>query len=676
MASRARTLTSAEIAWIALAPCALIVVAAIVLLGPPLGHVLFNPGSDALWPRGWWETEGHPEPTKHGRYLLAVLGALLLPAIVLASARHDLRLRPLAIRAILFASYALLLAFVAVALLNQDLRVDPSVPPLPNFSAGTVVIAALLVLGALAALRNSGVADRLAQLARETSTRRWAYLAIAIAFSAIWLLKALKTDRVPGDLQGWNLNWTLNDAFAVLNGRTPLVDYHLIYAKLLPYPAALAMAVFGANTFVYSALMAVLNGLALLAVYAIFRLVTRSSLYAIALFVPFVAMSDPDTFATPAGVISPLTLPAMWPMRYGGAFLLAWLTARYVAGRAPRRAWVLFFTGGLVLINSLEFGIGAVLATAVVLVCAHPPRSANAALRLAAHAAGGTLAAIAVVALATLSRAGAFPDPALFFEWPRIFTNLGWFSLPMPTLGLHLAIYATFAASIAAAAVRLSRAAEDILLTSMLAWSGVFGLLAGSYFMGRPDAYKLDGMFSAWAFTLALLTVVALRSLSARRWRNPALPELLVLFGFGLAICSISQIALPQERITRLADARQDAPYLPTAERFVREHTRTGETVAILLPMSFRIAHDLGLRNVAPYGFMNAIVTRPQLQTLIDVLREEHVDAVFLPVPGQDLVGEGDAAPQHVRRLVAEGYRKRSAGVGILELRRAEAPAR
>ena len=43
------------------------------------------------------------------------------------------------------------------------------------------------------------------------------------------------------------MTWTLNDAFAVLDGRTPLVDYHLIYAKLLPYPAALVLLAFGTD---------------------------------------------------------------------------------------------------------------------------------------------------------------------------------------------------------------------------------------------------------------------------------------------------------------------------------------------------------------------------------------------------------------------------------------------
>ena len=61
---RVRALTPAELAWAALLPCALIAVAAILLLGPALGHALFRPSADALWPPTWWEAQGQPEPVE------------------------------------------------------------------------------------------------------------------------------------------------------------------------------------------------------------------------------------------------------------------------------------------------------------------------------------------------------------------------------------------------------------------------------------------------------------------------------------------------------------------------------------------------------------------------------------------------------------------------------------
>jgi len=668
--SRRRPLAPAELAWIAVAPCTALAVAAIVLLGPPLGHLLFAPGSDALWPAGWWGTTGHAEPTKHARYLVAVLAPIVLAAVVLVGSRRGAALPPRIVRALTLTSQAAVVACVVALLLHQNVRYNVGQPAPPVFGLVSAVVAAALVLTGILALRRHTVAARVAELVRETPARRAGALAIAVVLTAIWLLKVLMTDDLTGDLAGLNLPFTMNDASAVLNGRTPLVDYHAIYAKLLPYPTALVFAAFGSTIFIFTLWMAILDLLALLAVYAVFRLVTRSSLLALALFAPFLATTDLGDARISAGAISPLTFPAMWPMRYGGAYLMAWLTARQLAGHRPRQLWVLFFVGGLVAIDNLEFGVGALLATLVALLCTRPPRSARAALKLAGQFAAGVLGAIAIVCLLTLARTGRLPDPGLVVEWPRIFTKLGWFSMPLPAMGLHLVFYATFAAAIGAAAVRLARRADDALLTGMLAWSGVFGLLAGGYFVGRPDTYKIDGMLSAWCFALALLTVLVIRTLTAQSWRRLTAPQLLVLFGFGLAVCSLPRISLPQNQIARLTKPLPPPTYEAAVRAFVKPRTHPGEAVALLVPMGHRIAQDLRLRNVSPYAFMNAVVTQAQMRTLVDTLRREHVRRVYTAEPHSGLRQEGDTAVEQLTWLAYVGYRRTATRSGVVELTR------
>jgi hypothetical protein len=654
----ARALTPAELAWVALIPCALAGLAAILVLGPPLGHALFKRPAEGLWPPTWWEAKGRAEPVKQARYLLAVLAPLLLAAFVLVAARRPPRLRPRAIRAIVRTSQAALLAFLALAVLGQRNVVLPGRHLPAVFGLGTLVVAAALVALALLALRRPRAADWLARLARETRARRGAALAVAAVLAALWLLEAVTTDRLVEDMG--QMNWALTDVFAVLDGRTPLVDYHLVYAKLLPYPAALVLTTFGTTAFVYTTFMTVLDVLALLAVYALLRRVARSSLLALGLFVPFVALSD---------VGHTLIMPAMWPMRYGGTYLLAWLTARHLDGARPRRAWVLFVLAGLVTLDDLEFGLAALLASAAALLCARPPRSARDLTRLAGSVAAGVLAAIAAVCALTLVRAGTLPRPGVLLEWPRIFSSLGWFSLPMPTAGLHLAIYATFVAALLAAVVRLARGARDALLTSMLAWSGVFGLLAGAYYVGRSDDIKLYSLFSAWGLALALLTIACVRALAARGWRAPTLAELLVLLGFALAICTVVRMPAPNEQLARLTQSQPPPGYRPATERFVARHTRRGEKVAILLPESFRIAYELGLTNVSPYVMSSAIVTRAQLRTLIDAIRREHVREIFAPMPGYILLTDGTMAPEQLQVLLGAGFQRGESRPGFLELR-------
>jgi hypothetical protein len=623
-----------------------------ILLGPPLGRALFPPGSDHLWPAGWWETTGQAEPAKQGRYLLATLAPLLFAGAIVLGTHRRLALRSSWVRPTVLAGYAIVLAVVSMALLNQHLMSDREVDAPALVRSSAVVAAGTLVVLALFAMHSDRVAARVAALARETTARRWAASAAAVAFLTLWLLPAVQTDGVIGEEAGPNLSWTMNDALAVLDGRTPLVDYHLIYAKLVPYPAALVMATFGTTTFVYTTFMAVLSGLVLLAVYGIFRLVTQSSLLALALLLPFVAASDVPPGTNPnARLGSSMTMPALWPMRYGGVYLLAWLTARHLAGKRPLQPAILFFVGTLVAVNALEFGAGAILATVAALLCARPPRSKRDVWRLALELAGGALAAVALVSLTTFARAGELPKLELLLEWPHIFTSLGWFSMPLPTWGLHVAIYATFVAALAAAAVRTSQRHEGRTLTGMLAWSGVFGLFAGSYYVGRPDIYKFTSMLSAWSFALTMLIVASVAALTARGWRHPTLPQLLVLFAFGLSLCALSAASLPQDELARLTRHYPEPQYEATAERFVRGHTQRGETVAILMPMGYRISRALALRNVAPYGFMNAIVTRSAMLTLIRTLRKERVSAVFTPAPGTKLKGEGEAASEQMQAL-------------------------
>lgn len=657
--ARSRALAPAELAWIALVPGALLTLAAILALGPPLAHLLAHRSSDALWPPGWWESKGRPEPVKHARYLIAVAAPPLYGAFVLLAARRPPRLRPPAIRVLVLAGQIALLAFVVVEALGQQNVIPPGRELAPVFEAKLLAEAA--AIGALLAIvpRWSRLTDAVVRLARERTSTRAVCAALAVLFTATWLIEVIDTDRLVED--AGVMNWTLNDVFAIFDGRTPLVDYHPIYAKLLPYPSALVMAAFGETTFVFTAFLCVLCVLALLGVYALLRRVTRSSPLALALFVPFVALSD---------VGHPMILPAMWPMRYGGAYLLAWLTARHLDGARPQRLWPLFLAAAIVAVNDLDFGVAATVASAAAVLCARPPRSLRAAGWMAADAAAGLLGGLAIVGLFTLVRSGSLPSLGVLLEWPRIFVDLGWFALPMPSLGLHVVFYATFGAAIALAAVRIAARASDRLLTSMLAWAGVFGLLAGAYYAGRSDEIKLESIFSTWAFALALLTVACVRALAARRWRAPTIPELLVLYALGLAICTLKDIPRPGPTIARLTTHEPPPVYRPTAERFIRPHVRRGEKVAILLPLSFRLAYELGLVNVAPYEFMNAIVTREQMQTLLDTVEREHVREIFMPSPGYRILEEAEADPAQVQLLEQAGFRQGAQHNGMLELQR------
>src|SRR6478735_1038660 len=80
--ARPREPTAQEMAWLALLPCAAVVVLAIVLLGPPLGRAIFPRNVVTFLPSIQAILAPRPEPTEQARFLLALLGPLLLSGAI------------------------------------------------------------------------------------------------------------------------------------------------------------------------------------------------------------------------------------------------------------------------------------------------------------------------------------------------------------------------------------------------------------------------------------------------------------------------------------------------------------------------------------------------------------------------------------------------------------------
>jgi hypothetical protein len=626
----------AQVAWLAALPVALLTVALAGLLGPPLGDALLGPGEETFWR----PAEAIPEPAEHGRYVLSLAGPALLAAAVLTGLRQAFSgVSAATLRRCALAAQVALIAFVAICFAAQNELLLSAYRPETGtharyFTPATLLVALLAPPLTLALLRRKALARHLGGLARETPARRAAAAGLAVALLVAWLLTAVFTDgSVAHATHGViaNIPWSMAEPFAILNGHTPLADFHPQYAQLLPYLAAGAMALFGASIGTYTIAMAALSGLALLAVYALLRRIVRGSLPALALWAPFVATSFFMEAGPLANRFSPANLYSIWPIRCSGPYVLAWLLVRHLDGAAPRRTWLLFAAGGLVLVNNPEFGLGALAGVAVALALARPPHSRAAWGRSAAEALGGLALALAAVTLATLARSGTAPHFGWVLEFAKLYGADGWAMIPLPSIGLYLAMYVTFAAAIALAVVRRARDDADTVLTGALAWSGTFGLLAGSYYVGRSHPTVLIDLFSPWALALGLLTVASVRTLAARGWREPSPAELAVLFGFALTTCSLAQTPTPWGQLARIRNAAPVAILKQAASSaFVAERTRPGEKVMILIPLGHRIAYDTGRVNVLEYASIQPMPTREQLERAIATLRREGGDKAFI----------------------------------------------
>ncbi|HEX7290198.1 MAG TPA: hypothetical protein VF250_03635 [Conexibacter sp.] len=619
-------------------PCALLTLAAIVLLGPPVGRLFLMPRHGVFWRT----IEAHPQPLEHGRFLVGLLGAPLLAGVSLAwsggRAHRRPALRPGTIRALVLGAQLALVAFLVLCFAAQNNIVFsadflPRWPHRSFFTSATLVVAAALPVLALLLLRGGRADGALARLARETRARRFACLALAVAYTAIWLMTAINLDSSVGNtieaVYG-HVHWTMAEPFAVLNGRTPLVDFHAQYGRLWAYLAAAPMALFGATLGAYTGAMAAGTALAMLAVYGILRRVTRSSLVALVLYAPFLATAFYRVVGPPEDRYGMANLFIMWPIRFSGPMLLAWLAARALDGAAPRRVWITFAVAGLVVVNNPDFGLAASLATFTALGSVHWRRW-RALGRLALEALAGAAGGVALFALFTLARAGTLPRLGQLSEFSRLYGIDGWEQLPMPELGLHLAIFLTFAAALVVAAVRVVQDETDRLLTGMLAWIGIFGLAGSMYYAGRAHPMGLFVYFAPWALAVVLLLLVVLPGLAARGWRGVTLPELAVLFAFGLLVCSLPQTPTPWSQVARIRD-RTPTPLLeqPEGVDLVRATTRPGEKVGVLLTLGHRVAYDAGVVNVSPYSSVESIATHEQLETALDALHREGASKLYI----------------------------------------------
>jgi hypothetical protein len=660
----------ATTAWFWALPCAVLAAVAIVVLGPPLGGLLLpahNPYTFVLHSA----TGLHLERTEQARYLVAICVPLLAALGLAAAPTRLARLPERAVGPVVVATQLVVVGVVVASIVAQYRYVFGLIytsgfrAPLRvrYFTPATLIVATVLAASIAGALRSDRVRQRMSiVLLGESRAHRLAIAGLATLATAIWLLHAVHSDLEIGNALSSvrnHLGFTYDETFAVLNGRTPLVNFTTQYGSLWPFVIALPMLAFGKTLLTFTIAACSVSALALLAVFGVLRRSVRSATAALLLYLPFLATSLFMNDGTLQDRSSPATYFGSFPLRYALPYLVAWMAARRIErSRGPRTDWLLFTVAGLAMLNNTDFGVAAFGASIAAILWAERPTKRSV-LRLAVCAAAGIATALGLVALLTLSLAGSLPQLGRLVSYARLYAVAGYALMPIPgVLGIHLLIYLTYVAAILVATVRALRDAENRILTGMLVWSGVFGLGTGPYWVGRSHPLWLVNAFSAWGLALALLTAVAIRELQARRLRSSAIGAFVVLFGFGVMACSLGQTPTPWEQLARLrapfvatALAPDANPLAPSPRASVRRFVasladgrsrfvvREGAPVAILLTNGHRIADAYGVVNVAPYTGILSMPTRERIEETVAALRRAGGNTIILPdVVSEDIV--------------------------------------
>ncbi len=661
-AGRAPGLDAEQAAWLALVPAALVTALAILALGPGLGSILYPAHHYRFYDA--WIAAGQirPEPTEQARFLISLAGPILLAAATILLVLRPPRLGAGLTAALVGVAQLIGIAFLAVCFVAQQTYAFGALYTSVHTAAHTVYfrIPTLIVAAVIAALVTAGtrserVRTRFVAWTAETRWSRVAGIALAVALTVVTVLPAINTDSSVLSFNppaAFHLQFTFDEAMAVLDGRTPIGNFAAQYGSLWPYVTASAMGIFGSKLLVFTIAMATITGLSLLGVFSLLRRLTHAALPALLLFLPLLATSAYIARGPFENRYSMMTYFGTFPLRYAGPLLLCWFTARHLDGARPRRAWPLFLAGGLVAMNNVDFGVAAIGATGAALVWTGGRPSRAGLGRLALEALAGILAAVALLTVLVLARTGGPPHFALLSAYAKIFAVAGFGMLPMkPVIGVSTVLYLTYVAAIGTATVRALRSDPDRLLTGLLAWSGIFGLGAGAYYMGRSHPEVLTNELPAWALAVTLLTLAAVRGLARSELRRVALPALACLFGFGILACSLAQTPLPWKQVERIeATEAQEGFDFQRADvvAFVKAHTHPGEHAMFLLQLSHRVADSAGIEDVTPYTSAS-IVTEEELEQSLKVLHDEGGHSVFV---------EAGTVAETVLALGRHGFRR------------------
>lgn len=655
-----------DLAWLAVAGAAVVLAAVLAWLGPPLADLYPSPGGNLF---AVWQVAIHPEPLEQVRSMITLATPFVI-AVVLLALGTTRPSRP-GLDPIVVAIQVTGVVLLIVAVLGQP-RTGPLLNPhyfaryllsAPNLIVGAGI--GLLLVAAVLRPPKWGWIGAVRTALDRIRDWRWLAVSIAVVVTVIWLLPAVNTNETigrAGPLATGHIYVQGEDYFAAVNGRTPLVDYISQYANLLPLLLEPVLRAAGPSITSLSLSLCALSALAIVAIYGAFTQVTRSVWIALVMFVPWVALSffpwhDVGPYREFNGIYH-----GMFPGRYFGPFVLALLCAMWLRGRRVP-LYALFLFAGLVVLNNYEFG-GAALLALIAALAAGWDRGVPLARRvgdLLLQGAAGLISALALVSAVTLIRTGELPDPALLTYFNRVFVRDAYGLQPMPSLGLHWALYATYTAALLMAAARYVRREQDRVLTGMLGFSGVFGLVTGMYFVGRSLQFQLMLLFPVWGIALALVawaSFLALRSAASDRvrLRRVLVPATAALIGFGVMVASIDRLPQPQQQVDRLRHGGKPLNLEPT-ERFVEAWTHPGEDVLLIATApDHLVADQTSVVNVSPLNGVTSFFSPEEADRSLDQLQDSGGNTVIERLSGLPPRGFAFGVPEVATILRQRGY--------------------
>jgi hypothetical protein len=569
-----------------------------------------------------------PEPREGIGYLAAIAAPIAVFWLVRLRFRHEPRWAGRSCASLAVWMRWIFVVAVVGVLLHQEFNLE-------GYLGRSWFIGTLACAVAWLTIRRRWVFNWPTQVATGSLLSRIATPA-AVAATALALLPALYRADQPGILEIYEFHTgaQMDEFAAAVEGRTTLVDFFPLYQNLLPWLLAPGFKLFGLSIGSFSVTMSVLSLACLLVVYRVFCALTGSPAWGLALYLPFLVVSMvplTDAHDRLHQQLNTFNYYAVGPLRYLGPYLLAGALSWYLARPGSVRLLTLFLFGGLAAINNLDFGLPALAAILVAVTLADRPAPAPTHLaRILATALLGIGLAIGIFGSLTYLRSGAWPQLGMATFYHRAYAINGFQMLPMPACGLHWIIYVTMVAAIGRGLFDpgIGRHHRGLML-----FSGIFGLGAFMYFVGRSHHNVLITIISAWAFAFSILiwrlSPQAIRPLGAKRC-FPASLEFLVVLGVLSSIVQVRHLANPVEQLTRLRSGGGSHWAEPSSIiQFIRAQSHPGDRVIVSCHYGHVLALDAGVINVFPFSEPCAVVLKSQLDCVLAAIDHHQINKLF-----------------------------------------------
>jgi hypothetical protein len=440
-----------------------------------------------------------------------------------------------------------------------------------------------------------------------------------------------------GGVKG-HLEVTLAEFAAVFNGDTLYGDFFPQYQNVLPYLLLPFFKIFGFSITSFISIMFLLSFTGLVLIYLVFVQFSKSYIISTVIFSLFLSLSSFPVDQWDNGErYYYFNYYANSPFRTFGPWVLFYLSMLYLKKPNLLYVSILNIVAVIFALNNLESGVPIYFAVIVISWIGKedfPWYPKGSLLYLICTVTLSALFVLTIYYVFISMRSDKIPDLTYMYFYQNLFGRVGFFSIPMPTFGLHWVFYFVAIISLFVGLESLlnpiSKKGDHIRVRAgLLIYSFIYLVGCLAYYVGRSHWHTLTAVFPAFCLCVSLLLM---NRLTKNKTSNLKLylTDILFILYISVGVYSLAMLPSPYlqfKRITKTETTFIDDINL--AAEFVNIRSKTNEKVGIIFGHSELIANKAKVVNVYPYAHIASLALIEQLNVATSEFNKYHVKKIF-----------------------------------------------